>query len=187
MGAPRLARQVYQQHLEYFGEPDESIVYENKNAPAEYPDRIDIFVWTASADVPITTFSTIGMATRPMVGANHRAELHFSVRSAIDQELIGPASKFLANLAMHPFISETHFDWWHKVRDPGAIPLYRQATSILFHPKFVETGWDVMQFDSTQIKILNVVPITPDEYAIQESSKLQDYWAENEIDLFEPR
>jgi hypothetical protein len=187
MGAPRLARQVYQQHLEYFGEPDESIVYENKSAPAEYPDRIDIFVWKASADVPITTFSTIGMATRPMVGAEYRAELHFAVRADTNQSIIGATSTFLANLAMHPFINGTHFDWWHKVRDPGAIPLYVQATSILFHPKFVETGWDVMQFESMQIRILNAVPITADEYAIQDTSKLRDHWVDNDIDLFEPR
>jgi Suppressor of fused protein (SUFU). len=187
MAVSAIARHVYQEHLDYFGEPDESFVYENKNAPADYPDRMDIFVWKASADVPITTFSTIGMATRPMAGAEHRAELHFSVRGSIDKATLGQGSMFLANLAMHPFIGGTHFDWWHKVRDPGAIPLYSRASSVIFHPRFVDTGWDAMQFDSTPIKILNVVPITPDEYAIQEISKLQDHWMNIEVDLFEPR
>ncbi|HEX4984819.1 MAG TPA: suppressor of fused domain protein [Burkholderiales bacterium] len=162
-------------------------MYENKNAPAEYPDRMDVFVWKASADAPITTFSTIGMATRPMVGARHRAELHFSVRGRIDKGAVGKGSKFLANLAMHPFINRTNFDWWHKVREPGAIPLYSKATSVLFHPRFVDTGWDSMQFDEISIRILNVVPITPDEYAIQEVSNLQDHWMDINVDLFEPR
>lgn len=187
MAASPIARHVYLEHLEYFGEPDESIVYEDGNAPAAYPERIDIFVWKASADIPITTFSTVGMATRPMVGTKHRAELHFSVRAHLEQKAIAEGSKFLANLAMHPFVHGTHLDWWHKVREPGNIPLYSKAMSALFHPKFVETGWDVMEFDSTQIKILNVVPITPDEYAIREVSKLQDHWAAIDIDLFVPR
>jgi hypothetical protein len=186
MGASPIVRLVYQEHLDYFGEPDESIVYENSSAPAAHPDRIDIFVWKASADVPITTFSTIGMAARPMTGAKHRAELHYSVRRQLNEKLVGAGSTFLANLALHPFLNGTHFDWWHKVREPGTLPLYSKASSVLFHPKFVETGWDLIEFESTQIKILNVVPITADEYAIGEVAKLQDHWAEINIDLFEP-
>ncbi len=187
MGASPIARHVYQVHLKYFGEPDQSIIFENDNAPAAHPSRIDILVWKASAEIPITTFSTIGMATRPMVGANHRAELHFSIRRSLDRTEIAETSKFLANLAMHPFTAATYFDWWHKVRDPGVIPLYTQAASVLFHPKFVETGWDVVEFEPTQIRILNVVPITTSEYEMQLISGLQDHWAEIGIDLFEPR
>jgi hypothetical protein len=187
MAASPIARHVYLEHLDYFGGPDESIVYENSNAPAAYPDRIDILVWKASADISITTFSTVGMATRPMAGAKHRTELHFSIRAHLEQELIGEGSRFLANLAMHPFVNGTFVDWWHKVREPGTIPLYSKATSVLFHPKFVETGWDVMEFNSTQIRILNVAPITPDEYAMREVSRLQDHWAAIDIDLFAPR
>jgi hypothetical protein len=187
MGASPIVREVYREHIEHFGEPDQSIVYEDQAAPSDRPNRIDIFVWNASADADITTFSTIGMAATPMRGARHRAELHFSIRCELDRHVIGETSKFLANLAIHPFLNNVYFDWWHKVREPGSIPLYSHASAILFHPKFVDTGWDTIEFEGTSVKILNVVPITPDEYEMRPLSRLFDHWAEIGIDLFEPR
>ncbi len=72
MGASPIIREVYREHIEHFGEPDRSIVYEDQNAPSDRPNRIDICVWNASADVDITTFSTIGMVGTPMHGAKLR-------------------------------------------------------------------------------------------------------------------
>src|SRR5262245_24913790 len=118
MGASPIIKQVYREHIEHFGEPDDSIVYEDPDAPDGWPTRIDIFVWRASDNIDVTTFATIGMAASPMSGADHRAELHFSIRSRVDSTIIGKTSKFLANLAIHPFLNATSFDWWHKVRDP---------------------------------------------------------------------
>ena len=118
----------------------------------------------ASADVDVTTFATIGMAASPMSGADHRAELHFSIRCHADSTSVGEISMFLANLAIHPFLNATFFDWWHKVRDPGPIPLFESATAVLFHPRILEAGWDTIGLDGTSVKILDVVPITPDEY-----------------------
>lgn len=188
MAASAIITEVYREHLEHFEEPDDSIVYEDPGAPSGRPSRIDVFVWRASEDVDITTFSTMGMADVPMPGAGHRAELHFSVRRSMDQKAIGATSQFLANLAMHPFLTATSFDWWHKVRDPGAIPLFTTATSVLLHPKFVETGWDTINLGSgSLVKILNVVPITPDEYQIGPIAELADRWARASIDLFAPR
>ena len=187
MGASPIVKQVYREHVEHFGEPDNSIVYEDDEAPYGRPARIDIFVWRASAETDITTFSTIGMATSPMPGADHRAELHFSIRRQVDSATIGMTSKFLANLAIHPFLNATSFDWWHKIRDPGSIPLSASATAVLFHPRFVSTGWDTMRLDGALVKILNVVPITPDEYRIGPISVLIDHWTKIDIDLFAPR
>src|SRR5262245_45804075 len=98
MGPSPIIRQVYREHIQHFGEPDESIVYEDQNAPPDRPARIDVFVWNASADADITTFSTVGMAATPMKGAEHRAELRFSIRRILDRSTIGNVSKFLANL-----------------------------------------------------------------------------------------
>ncbi|MBO0756797.1 MAG: suppressor of fused domain protein [Bradyrhizobiaceae bacterium] len=112
-------------------------MYEDNDAPHECPARIDIFVWRASTKTDMTHFSTIGMAASPMSGADHRAELHFSIRSRVDSATIGMTSKFLANLAIHPFLNATFFDWWHKIRDPGSIPLFTSGMAVLFHPRFV--------------------------------------------------
>lgn len=187
MGAAPIVRQVYGEHTEHFGEPDRSIVYEDHDAPHGRPARIEIFVWQASADVDVTTFATIGMAASPMAGADHRAELHFSIRCRPDAATVGATSKFLANLAIHPFLTATSFDWWHRLRDPGRIPLFSRATAVLFHSKFVATGWDTIKLDDVLVKILNVVPITPDEYQMRPLSQLLDHWTKAGIDLFAPR
>ncbi len=187
MGASPIVKQVYREHIERFGEPDRSIVYEDHGAPEGRPARIDVFVWEASAEIDVTTFATIGMAASPMPGAAHRAELHFSIRCRANSASVDEISMFLANLAIHPFLNATFFDWWHKVRDPGPIPLFGSATAVLFHPKFVELGWDTIELDGGSVKILNVVPITPDEYQIHPLSDLLDHWADVGIDLFAPR
>ena len=187
MGASPIVRHVYQEHIERYGEPDRSIVYEDYAAPPERPSRIDIFVWPASAQDGITLFSTMGMAAAPMSGAPHRAELHFAIRRHLDDATVGSISKFLANLAIHPFLQATFFDWWHKVRDPGPLPLFTSATSVLFHPRFIETGWDTITFDGLMTKILNVVPITPEEYDMHPLGPLGKHWETAGIDLFEPR
>jgi hypothetical protein len=69
MGASLIIKEV---HMEHFCEPDDSIVFEDNDAPHGRPARIDVFVWGTSAETDITTFSTIGMATSPMSGADHR-------------------------------------------------------------------------------------------------------------------
>ena len=45
MGASPIVKQVYREHAEHFGEPDDSIVCEDDEAPYGRPARIDIFVW----------------------------------------------------------------------------------------------------------------------------------------------
>jgi hypothetical protein len=187
VGASPIVRQVYREHIEHFGEPDRSIVYEDHDPPHGRPARVDVFVWQAPADVDVTAFATIGMAAAPMSGADHRTELHFSIRRSLDPRSVGETSKFLANLAIHPFLNGTSFDWWHKVRDPGQIPLFSSATAVLFHPRFVQTGWDTIELDGVLVKILNVVPITADEYEMRPVSQLLDHWTKAGIDLFAPR
>jgi hypothetical protein len=99
MGASPIIRQVYREHIEHFGEPDDSVVYEDHDAPHGRPARIDIFVWRATAEIDITTFATIGMAAAPMSGADHRAELHFSIRCRVD------------------FCDHWQGAWWHVGKD----------------------------------------------------------------------
>jgi len=187
MAASPLIRQVYREHVERFGEPDDAVTYDDDEQSYGQPTRISIVVWRRCAEVDVTTFSTIGMAAFPMPGAGHRAELHFTVRRDVDRVLVGAVSKFLANLALHPFLNGTFFDWWHKLHSPRQIPLFRDATAVLFHPRFVKTGWDIIKFNGVMVKILNVVPITADEYGIDQVSDLVDHWRRIDLDLFAPR
>jgi hypothetical protein len=187
MAASPLIRQVYREHLERFGEPDDAITYDDDEQSYGQPTRISIVVWRRSAEVDVTTFSTIGMAAFPMPGAGHRAELHFTIRSDVDRAMVGAVSKFLANLAIHPFLNDTFFDWWHKLRYPGQIPLFREATAVLFHPRFVKAGWDMIKFNGVRVKILNVVPVTADEYGIDYVTDLIEHWRRTDVDLFAPR
>ena len=183
MGASPIVRRVYREHIDRLGEPDRSIVYEDHD---ERPSRIEIFVWHASPERDVTIFSTIGMAAAPMSGASHRAELHFVIRRErqLDPATVGETSTFLANLAIYPFVNKTFFDWFHKVRGP--VPLFPGAAGVLFHPRFVETGWDTIEFDGVPVKILNVVPISQDEYQM-DLWDLFDHWTKTNADLFTPR
>jgi hypothetical protein len=187
MAASPLTRHVYREHLERFGEPDDAVTFRDDEESYGRPARIDIVVWRRSAEVDVTTFATIGMAALPMPGASHRAELHFTIRRNVDRAIIDAVSEFLANLAVYPFLNDTFFDWWHKLSYPGQIPLFQQATALLFHPRFGKTGWDTIKFNSVQVKILNVVPITADEYAMDNVPDLLDHWHRTDIDLFTPR
>src|SRR5215813_9942619 len=99
MATSPLIRQVYREHLERFGEPDDAITYDNDEQSYGQPTRISVVVWHRSVEVDVTTFSTIGMAALPMPGAGHRAELHFTIRRDVDPPSIDAISKFLANLA----------------------------------------------------------------------------------------
>jgi hypothetical protein len=187
MAISPLIRQVYREHLERFGEPDDAVTYEDDEQSYGRPSRVDIVVWRQCAEVDVTIFSTIGMAAFPMPGAGHRAELHFTIRRDVDRATVEAVSKFLANLAAHPFLNSTFFDWWHKLHYSRQIPLFRDATAVLFHPRFVNTGWDMIKFNGVLVKILNVVPITASEYGIDHVSELIDHWRRIDIDLFAPR
>jgi hypothetical protein len=187
MAVSPLIRQVYREHLERFGEPDDAVTYEDDEQSYGRPTRIDVVAWRRSAEVDVTTFSTIGMSAFPMPGAGHRAELHFTIRRDVDRETVSDISKFLANLALHPFLNTTFFDWWHKLNYACQIPLFRGATAVLFHPRFVKSGWDMIKFNGVLVKILNVVPITADEYSIDHVTDLINLWRKTDIDLFAPR
>src|SRR5689334_14918977 len=80
MAASPLIRQVYREHLERFGEPDDAVTYDDDEQSYGQPTRISVVAWRRCAEVDVTTFSTIGMAAFPMPGAGHRSELHFTIR-----------------------------------------------------------------------------------------------------------
>ncbi|WP_035615173.1 suppressor of fused domain protein [Haloferula sp. BvORR071] len=185
MGAPPFLREVYREHIDHFGEPTDSIVFDDRVPCAGYPERIDVLIWDADDDCDMTTFATIGMSSIPLPNAIYRAELHFAVRRHLDANGKQELGRFLANLAMYPFQTGEPLDWWHTLRDPGSIPLYQAASSALLHPRFVDEGWDTSMIGDQEVRILNVVPITPTERNLRQINLIQDTLAG--IDIFEPR
>lgn len=185
MAASQILQDVYGAHVDHFGEPNDSWVFDDGKRSDIYPNRIDVLVWGATTDCDITTFSTIGMSDREMLGAEHRAELHFAVRLTLPEEDRVAIARFLANLAMYPFQIGSFLDWWHIIADPGKIPLYSCAHCVLLHPRFVQSGWDTIQTAEGEVHILNVIPITREERALKEKARIAD--ALSSVDMFSPR
>lgn len=189
-----LVRAVYIDHVDHFGEPDHSIRFGDGTArkgEEHFPPRIDVMIWRPDDSVDIGTFATIGMAERPMDDADYRTEMHFAVRrkSFTEQEEYQIAL-FLANLATYPFHYRTHLDWWHSLRDVGKIPLFSDGMSVLLHPRFIEDGWDTLIYKEQEVRLLNVIPITPEERQLKNDSGIDalfESWADRNIDLFAPR
>ncbi|WP_367872192.1 suppressor of fused domain protein [Luteolibacter sp. Populi] len=185
MSAPPFLREVYREHVDHFGEPTDSIVFDDDISCEGYPARIDILIWDADDHCDMTTFSTIGMSSVPMPKAAYRAELHFAVRRHLDDKDKHRIARFLANLAMYPFQVGDPLDWWHTLRDPGPIPLYDTASCALLYPRFVEDGWDTSMIGDQEVRFLNVIPITPTEKDLREIDLIED--ALSGLDIFEPR
>ncbi len=115
-----VVKAVYHEHIHNFGEPAESIRYEdppNKDT-VSYPAFIDVMVWPPEQDLNITTYATIGMSDKEMSEPNSRAELHFGIEGCLDKETSAKITIFLANLSLYPFMNKTFFDWWHVIPSP---------------------------------------------------------------------
>ena len=189
--ASALVSPVYREHVSHFGDADDGVVYESDFSAsphaAQMPARIEVLIWHPVGDLDMTTFATIGMCDQPMTDAEHRAELHFAVRGQLAPDEVKKCSLFLANLATYPFHYQTNLDWWHKIREPGRIPLFDGASSVLLHPRFVKEGWDLIHFDEfTRVKLLNVIPISVAAYSIRYQDELSAYIWDQLVDPFTP-
>lgn len=157
-----LLRHVFDEHVRRFGDPDS--VYHFGQATAHGVrifDRLDVYAWQPSNSVPVTTFATLGLSERTMDGCTHRAELHWTIRGGLTSDGEADAAAFLANLATYPLLRKTFLDFWHLIPRTGPIPCFPSCSAALFHPSFVESGWDRFEFAGTDIRLLNVVPLTP--------------------------
>lgn len=151
MSIPTILKEVYKAYIEHFDEPSKSIVFDDGQQKDGFPSRIDVFIWEPDEDVNITTFSTIGMSTVPMSNGN-RSELNWSIRRKLDGAEQNQACTFLANIAMYPFYYNCFFDWWHTVNEPGNIPIYMSAETLLLHPAFIEDGFDTIETTMGTVK-----------------------------------
>lgn len=184
MTATKILTEIYHSYIGHFGEPDSSICFENDQTKKGFPERVDVFIWDADEEVDITTFATIGMADQPMSNES-RCELHFSIRQELSDSEKHEVATFLANVAMYPFYNETYLDWWHKLNNPGEIPIYKTAQALLLHPAFIEDGYDTIETSEGYVKIINLVPITQQEQELKDIdlilTRLESF------DIFKPR
>ncbi len=191
MGATPIVSHVYRETVEHFGEPDSVITFDDPPPPDDsWPARIDVLIWEDDSEVDITTFATVGMCDRPMQHAEHRAEMHFSIRHPAKQMDLNSVAHFMANLCVYPFANKTFFDWVQTINSPRPIPYFPSCRGLLLHPAFVEDGWDTIQFNETRINIMNAVPITEAEMQHGHDNgpfSIFDYFAELQLDLFVDR
>ncbi|MDL5038067.1 suppressor of fused domain protein [Comamonas resistens] len=187
-----LVKAVYREHIARFGEPAQSIRYEDApvGSSTAVPAFVDVMVWPADEELDITSFATIGMSDQEMARPGGRAELHFSLEGNVDPQTMGRITLFLANLSLYPFINHSHLDWWHVIPEAGHIPHFADMRSVLIHPAFVDDGWSHICHEAQCVKILNVVPITRPELEVYRASGiacLRQYFEQREINLFAPR
>jgi len=190
--AKPIVRQVYKEHISKFGEPSSSIRYDNPPHLDDeiYPSCIEVMVWDADEEVKVTTFATIGMSEKEMVGVNYRAELHFSIEGKLENKAVNVITKFMANIAVYPFINSTYFDWWHTLPNVNNIPEFKSECGLLLHPAFVDDGWDMICTEESHVKIINLVPLIKSECNIATEKGIDcllDYMVENEVNYFKPR
>lgn len=184
MNAPEITKEIYQSYVNHFGEPDDSMFFSDEKLPDNFPDFIDIMIWRPDKETDITTFSTIGMSTAPMKDGN-RVELSFAIRKNLTEEEKNKVCIFIANLVLYPFFTETHLSWWHKLLEPGNIPVFKTAKALLFHPAFIENGFDTVETSEGTVKILNIVPLKQEEAELREIDLIMQKL--EGIDIFDPR
>lgn len=186
-GPSPLIRKIFSEHIANYGEPDQSYRFDSRHTRSEILalDVLDVMIWRPTDDCEMTTFATIGMAERPMKDASHRVELHFAIRGKLSAKEESESARFLADIAVYPFFNDCNLNWWHTIRQ-AEIPQFARCCAILFHPAFVENGWQIIECDEMRVHLLNVVPITKEELELKRKdlNELVDYLADSDIDLF---
>ncbi len=182
---------LFEEHILQYGEPDLYYRFDQNNSSiSNVLPYLDVFVWEATEEVPVTTFSTVGMSDRAMDGAAFRCEIHFTVRGSLNEEECAEVAAFLANLAAYPFLQSTHFDHYHLVSPAVSIPKFHACRWGLFHPAFGQDGWDSTEYQGTVIKILNFVPLTETEVEMSKAkgvNAMLDWMYDRKVDIFTDR
>jgi hypothetical protein len=185
-----LLRHVFDAHEKNYGEPDMHYPFDPVMVDGQpVVERLDVFVWRPNTEVPMTTFSTIGMSGKKMPGVDHRCEIHFTVRGRLTENEESETARVLANLAVYPFLQKTYFDYWH-ILPHLEMPKFFKCSAGIFHPAFTKDGWDTIESQNDKIKILNLVPITPQERATAQTagvSPMLNALYDHRVDIFSDR
>ncbi|WP_436527506.1 suppressor of fused domain protein [Actinoplanes sp. HUAS TT8] len=176
MAAPAVLRDVFLAHQKHWGEEDGGFLFEDPAGPLP---RIDVLIYRPTARIGLTSFTTIGMAGRPMPstpgpgasgrlelsgpGGSGRAELQFSRRGALTERAENEIARQLANLAVHPFRAGTQLDWGHLIGLGQEFPTFPGCHAVFLSGPLTENARDYIRTVEGPVRILNVIPITDQE------------------------
>jgi Flp pilus assembly protein TadD len=175
------------------GEPEDLWTFDPLDFAAPPPPFLGIthvMAWPADANCDVTSFLSLGMSDRRMVGADYFSEIHFAIRAPLDEQQRLEVARRIADLVAYPFQYDRKLDWWELIRDPGRLPGFTGCKHLLLHPRLTEEGFDVVEDSEGVVKILMAIPITPHErQLILEHGRdaLLDYLASNKIDVLSDR
>lgn len=187
MPAPAILRSVFQELNRHWGRDDDGYVFESDGSqPLE---RVDVVVYRANDTTPMTTFATIGMASRRLPEGGF-AELHCSIRGRLAGDHESAIAVQLANLAGFSWgPAERGLAWGHTVGLGRDFPGFPGCDTVFVTGPFVSDGWDVIETPEGMVRILNIVPITAEERA-RARTMLPGFFIEElmkETDIFAPR
>jgi hypothetical protein len=182
---------LYHELARLFGEPDDCWVFDPAEAPK--PNELQLLhvpAWLADDRCDVTSFNTLGMSNRRMKGADYFTELHFAFRGSLPEQERLQVARFLADVALYPFIYERKLDWKEVITNPERIPKYPGCRHLMLHPRLTDSGIDQLDDREGPVKLLYAVPITPKErHVLVEHGEraFRAYLAENGIDLLTDR
>ena len=176
-----------------WGEPADVFQFDAAHVkPGRQPqlDRLWILNWSPDESSALSRFLSVGMSSRPMRGAMHRAELCYRKRGPIAPEELPQIVRLLANLAVHPFVHQTSFDWGHSLKLPSAPPGYPDCEAVLFYSALPGDEIDTLPSSAGPVRLLNLIPLTAGEVQLQRTKgtpALVAYFDRHHVDVFSPR
>ncbi len=178
---------------ESWGEPAEVFQFDASQVKAgRQPqlERLQILQWNPDERAAVTRFVTLGMSSRAMLGVMHRAELCYRKRGRISSEELPRILRFLANLAVHPFVHQTCFDWGHTLKLPVEPPGFPGCEAVLFHSALPGDPPDTLPSDSGPVRMLNLIPLSASEILLQRTQgtpALVAHFDRHRVDFLSPR
>lgn len=178
---------------EWWGEPAEIFQFDASQVkPGRQPqlERLQILYWAADDSSSLSQFATVGMSSRTMLGVLHRSELCYRKRGEISSKELPNFIKFLANLAVHPFVHQTSFDWGHSLKLQHGPPGFPNCEAVLFHSALPDDPTDTLPTAEGPLRLMNLIPLTANEIALQRANgtpALVSHFDRQRIDVFTSR
>jgi tetratricopeptide (TPR) repeat protein len=175
------------------GEPEDLWVFDplefEKPAPP-FLGLTHVMAWPADKDCDVTSFLSLGMSDRRMVGADYCCEVQFAIRAPLTEQQRLEVARRVADVCAYPFQFDRKLDWWEVILDPGRLPGFQGCKHLLLHPRLGPKGFDLVEDPEGIVKVLYLVPITPLERRLlveHGRCALQEYLANNDIDILKDR
>jgi hypothetical protein len=175
------------------GEPEDLWVFDPLDFEDPAPPYLGVthvMAWPADRNCDVTSFLSLGMSDRRMVGADYFCEVHFAIRAPLTKQERLKVARRVADICAYPFQHDRKLDWWELIRDPGRLPGFQGCKHLLLHPRLSPEGFDLVEDPDGIVKVLYLIPITPlERHLLLEHGRqaLQEYLAENNIDVLEDR